>query len=103
MVYQGYKKPLTQNDLPPAPDHLNVNDNIHTFMKHWDDHVKKNQVNFSDKNVSRPVVKLWKPVFLSFGSRLMLAFFIALFYYGFGYSSPLVSIHSFLYLVKKLI
>ena len=92
MVFNGYRKPLIQNDLPPAPDHLNVQENVQTFLKHWDEYIQKNNVNFSDKkSSSRQRLKLWKPLFSSFGLRLLASAFIAVFYYVGGFFSPLVS------------
>ena len=74
---------------------MNVQENVQKFLKHWDEHIQKNNVNFSDKKSStRKRLKLWKPLFSSFHLRFLLSAFIAVFYYVGGFASPLVSYFS---------
>ena len=72
-LLKGYKNPLNQNDLPNAAESVSVNVNIGKFIRSWKNHVNENKVNFSDKNVRRKRLYLWKPLFQSFGWKFLLA------------------------------
>ena len=83
---------------------MNVQENVQNFLKHWDEYIQENNVNFSDKKSStRKRLKLWKPLFSSFHLRLLLSAFIAVFYYVGGFASPLVSYFSGEVFSKNLI
>jgi ATP-binding cassette subfamily C (CFTR/MRP) protein 2 len=90
LVFKGYKKPLTQKDLPHVPDFLKVRGNVDTFMQNWDYHIKANAVDFSAKTGKKKVLTLWKPLIKSFGLRFGVGNFLGLIHYTAVFSSPMV-------------
>ncbi len=94
IIWAGYRKPLVQKDLPPTQDNLNVKDNVDVFMKHWEDHVQELNVDFASTEKSKKEVKLWKPLFKSFGPLLFARSLVGVVHYTGTMLSPLVSTNS---------
>ena len=90
IISSGYKNPWTQKDLPTAADSVEVHKNVDNFIKNWENYVIKHQVNFSDKKTSRKRLKVWKPLFQSFGLKFLLANFIFLVNNISLYISPMI-------------
>ena len=90
IILNGYKNPLSQKDLPAAADSVEVKENVGNFMKYWKNYVVKHQVNFSDKNSDRKKLQLWKPLFKSFGSKVLAANLILLVNIFSLYISPMI-------------
>ena len=89
ILIKGYKNPLNQNDLPNAAESVSVNVNIGKFIRSWKNHVNENQVNFSDKNVKRKRLNVWKPLFQAFGWKFLLSSLIFLINNVSLYANPL--------------
>ena len=90
LVIKGYKNPLVQNDLPPTPDSVEVNENVEAFMKHWTNFQLKNKVDFSSIE-PRKRLSLGIPLLKAFGFQFGIGNLIGLFHYSVTFTSPMVS------------
>ena len=73
---------------------MDVQENVQRFMKHWNAHIYKHQVDFADKmEISRKKLNIWLPLLKSFGLRFLAANLCALIGFTWQYSNPLVGIY----------
>ena len=72
-----------------AADSVSVYGNIEKFIKNWKSYVNENQVDFSDKNVKRKRLNIWKPLFQAFGWKFLLSSLIFLINNVSLYANPL--------------
>ena len=94
LVIKGYRSPLVQNDLPIAPDSVDVTANVEAFMKNWTDYQHSQKVDFSqtsESDVPRKRLSLLKPLLKSFGLQFTIGNLLGLFHYSVTFTSPMVS------------
>lgn len=90
-VIKGFRKPLTQQDLPEAPEYLDVSENTSAFLEAWESQVKANHVDFKAKGHKKVVVKLWRPLIKTFGLRFFAGNLLNLMHTLFDFAGPMVS------------
>ena len=91
IVVNGYRNILKQKDLPAAPDYLDVSENVENFIQHWNNHIEKYQVDFSNKKkILRRKLDILVPLVKSFGWRFLTANMCAFIGFSWQYSNPMV-------------
>ena len=93
-VIKGYKNVLTQKDLAPAPDYVNVSNNVQSFMKYFNEYVQKHQIDFIDKKSQQKRLNILVPLLKSFGWRFLAANLCAFIGFAWQFSNPMVSLGS---------
>ena len=91
IVVNGYRNILRQKDLPAAPDYLDVPENVDNFIQHWNNHIDKYQVDFTNKKkILRRKLDILVPMVKSFGWRFLTANMCAFIGFSWQYSNPMV-------------
>jgi len=63
LIWQGYRTPLTQEDLPDSPHSVDVQSNVSVFRANWLKKVHSLHVDFTTKGEKRPMISIW-PIML---------------------------------------
>ena len=74
-----------------APDYLDVSENVENFIKHWNKHIDKYKVDFTNrKKVLENKLDILVPLGKSFGWRFLTANLCAFVGFTWQYSNPMV-------------
>ena len=96
MIWKGFKKPLTQDDLFHMPAKVDVNENVECFEKEWKEYLERNNIKFNHKNINaQKKATFWIPLIRSFGMRFLLGNVLAFFHYSIVFTGPFVSLRIF--------
>ena len=89
LMYRGFQRPLTETDVPKAPETLNVTKNVYEFLTNM-------QKSFSSQLQSSapgsPSIKLnvWAILFKTYGVRIALLTLVEIAHYSLAFVNPIM-------------